>query len=197
MIRSAFIIIFSVLIATLLFCSLVSLRSQKPIGRSICLFCLSLIPPVLGNMIIIASTKRAVATVGCYTYYLGMDLIMYTLIRFTNEYCRTNTTKEPKSNSIPRWVNYLFVIDVVQMLLNPFFEHAFYLQEIEAYGKPYFIMNPLLGQTFHRLVCYGAMAMVMLTFIIKCIRVPRLYKERYFIILISMIFGTLWQTWPI
>ena len=197
MIRSAFIIIFSVLIATLLICGLVSLRSQKPIGRSVCLFCLSLIPPVLGNMIIIATSKRAVATVGCYTYYLGMDLIMYTLIRFTNEYCRTNNTRDSKRNSIPGWINFLFVIDVVQLLLNLAFGHAFYLQEAEAYGRPYFIMNPLLGQTFHRIVCYGAMAMVMLTFIVKCIRVPRLYKERYIIILISMIFGTMWQTFYI
>ncbi len=197
MVRLAFIILFALLIATLLLCGLASFRSEKPIGRSVCLFCLSLIPPVLGNMIIVASFTRSVAYVGCYTYYIGMDLIMYTLIRFTNEYCRVKADGNTKAKSVPVWINYLLVVDVIQLLLNIPFGHAFELQEIQAYGMPYFIMNPLLGQAFHRIVCYGAMAMVMAVFVIKSIQVPRLYKERYIVILISMIVGTVWQTFYI
>ena len=197
MIRLAFIIIFALLIATLALCGFASLRSEKSIGRSVCLFCFSLIPPVLGNMIIIGATTKTVAYVGCYIYYIGMDLIMYALIRFTDEYCRRQNEKGSNRNSVPVWINYLLAIDVVQMLFNILFGHAFVLQETEVYGKPYFIMTPLLGQVFHRGVCYGAMAMVMLIFIIRSIQVPKLYKERYIVILISMIIGTLWQTFYI
>ena len=39
------------------------------------------------------------------------------------------------------------------------------------------------------------MAMVILVFIIRSIKVPRLYKERYVVILISLIIGTIWQTY--
>ncbi len=197
MIRLVFIIIFALLIATLLVCGIASLRSEKSIGKSVCLFCLSLIPPVLGNMIIIAAKSEGLAYVGCYTYYIGMDLIMYTLIRFTNEYCRIKNEKGLRNNSVPFWINYLLIVDVIQLLLNIVFGHAFILQEIEAYGDPYFIMNPLMGQSFHRIVCYGAMLMIMIVFVIRSIQVPKLYKERYIVILISMIFGTLWQTFYI
>ena len=195
MIRMAFMVIFAVLIATLLLCGFASWRSEKPIGRSVCFFCLALIPPVLGNMIIVGATTRGVAYVGCYTYYIGMDLIMCALVGFTNEYCKKRNEKD--RNTIPKWINCFLVIDVIQLLLNILFGHAFSLQEIEAYGKPYFIMNPLLGQTFHRIVCYGALALVMFVFLIRSIQVPKLYKERYIVILISMIFGTLWQTFYI
>ena len=197
MIRTAFIILFAILIATLLICGLISLRSKKAIGKSVFLLCLSLIPPVLGNMIIVGATTRNVALVGCYTYYIGMDLIMFAMVGFTNEYCRVKNAKGERSTSVPTWIYYLLTIDVVQMFCNIPFGYAFVIHEIEAYGKPYYIMTPLLGQVFHRIVCYGAMAMVMIVFIIRSIKVPRVYKERYIVILISMIIGTIWQTYYI
>ena len=197
MIRYTFIVIFAILIATLLLCSLASLRADKPISRAVSNICLSLVPPVLGNMFIIAATTRGLALVGCYIYYIGMDLIMYTLIRFTNEYCGGKSNDGVKMRAVPTWINYLLAADAIQILLNLVFGHAFELQEIEAYGKPYFLMNPLLGQSIHRIICYGAMATVIIVFIIRSIKVPSLYKERYIVILISMIIGTLWQTYYI
>ena len=51
---------------------------------------------------------------------------------------------------------YVFIsTDVIQLLLNPVFGHAFVLQKTEVDGAPYFLMSPLLGQTYHRIVCYG------------------------------------------
>ncbi len=197
MIRLAFIIIFALLIVTLIFCALASYRSGKTIGNSVCLFCLALVPPLLGNAIIIGSRTRIPAYTGCYIYYIGMDLIMYTLTRFTNEYCRGKDENTEKHISIPAVIDLLLAIDAIQLLLNIPFGHAFSLQEIEVYGKPYYIMNPLSGQTFHRIICYGVMAMVMLVFIARSIQVPRLYKERYIVILMSMIISTLWQTFYI
>ncbi len=196
MVRLAFILIFAALISTLSICGFASFRSKKPIGKSVSIFCLSLIPPVLGNMIITAATTKDVALVGCYTYYVGMDLIMLALIKFTNEYCGIRNHKSTAYKT-PVWVYCALVTDVVQMLLNPIFGHAFYVEEIEVYGSPYFIMTPLLGQTFHRIVCYGVMAMIIMVFLIRSIRVPRLYRERYVVIFISMIIGTIWQTFYI
>ena len=197
MIRTAFIIVFALLIVTLLICGFVSVRSDKPIGKQVHFFCLSLIPPVLGNMIIIGATTRSAALVGCYIYYIGMDFIMYTLINFTNEYCRIKSEHGKGRESVPSWMKYILLVDIVQMLLNIFTGHAFSLQEIEAYGKPYFIMNPLLGQTFHRIVCYGVMLIVLIVFVARTIKAHRLYKERYIVILLSMILGTMWQTFYI
>ena len=195
MLRTAFIFVFALLIAGLMLCSHASIRSKKPIGRQVSLVCLSLIPPILGNMIIIGTTKRSIALVGCYIYYIGMDFIMYALIKFTNQYCHTKENLNRNKNAIPVWINLFVIADIIQMLMNTLFGHAFYLREIEVYGKLYYSMRPLMGQVFHRLVCYGIIIILIITYIIRTIRVPRLYKERYIIILLSLLFGTVWQTY--
>ena len=197
MMRTVFIVIFVLLIATLVLCGIASWRSEKTIGRSVSLFCFSLIPPVLGNMIIVGATTENIASVGCYIYYIGMNLVMYTMINFTNEYCIKQNDTDKKAGIVPEWIKYLLVIDAVQLIMNVVFKHAFVLQEIEAYGKPYFIMKALLGQIIHRVVCYGAMDMVMIVFIIRSIQASRLHRERYIVILFSMIIGTAWQTYYI
>lgn len=197
MIRSVFIVIFVLLIAILMLCGIASWRSEKTIGRSVGLFCFSLIPPVLGNMIIVGATTENMASVGCYIYYIGMNLVMYTLINFTNKYCIRQNDTDKKAGIVPDWIKYILVIDAVQVFMNIVFKHAFVLEEIEAYGKPYFIMEALPGQIVHRVVCYGAMAMIMIVFIIKSIQASRLHRERYIVILISMMIGTFWQTYYI
>ncbi len=195
MFRYAFIVVFAVLIATLLYCSHASMCSKKSIGKSVCLFCLSLVPPVLGNMFIIGTSTRVVALVGYYMYYIGMDIAMYALLRFTREYCSVKNAKNQKDQIVPFWLHILFTIDVIQLLLNNFFAHAFELQEVSAYGKPYFLSVPHIGVSIHRVACYSAIAIVMIVFIKRAIKAPVLYKERYIVILITLILGTIWQAY--
>ena len=197
MLRVIYVFIFAFLIVVLGSCAVISFRSKKPIGRYVGFLCLALIPPVLGNMIIVSSTTERLSLVGCYTYYIGMDLIMFTLIRFTHRYCEAGDHKQISTFHIPQWVNLFLAADVIQLALNPIFGHAFVLQEIEVDNAPYFLMTPLPGQTYHRLVCYAILLMVIITFIIMCIKTPRIYMERYAVILGSMIVGTLWQTFYI
>ncbi len=195
MMRYAFVAIFALLIATLLLCSKASLRSIKPIGRTVCVFCLSLIIPVFGNMLIIGTGKRGVALVGYYMYYIGMDIAMYLLLRFTREYCRVRNAKTQKKRIVPIWLHLLFTVDVLQLLFNNIFGHAFELQEVDAYGKSYFINIPHLGVSIHRVICYSAIAIVIFVFVKRAIKVPMLYKERYIVILFTLIMGTLWQAY--
>jgi diguanylate cyclase (GGDEF)-like protein len=148
-------------------------------------------------MIIISATTQPVALVGCYTYYVGMDLVMLALIRFTNAYCPSGKELKKKRHIVPVWVNFFLAADVIQMFLNPIFGHAFTLEEVEAYGAPYFKLVPLLGQTYHRLVCYGALAIIMIIFAVMSLKSPKVYRERYIVILICMVVCTLWQTFYI
>ncbi len=195
MFRYAFIVVFAVLIATLLYCSHASMCSKKSIGKSVCLFCLSLVPLVLGNMFIIGTSTRVVALVGYYMYYIGMDIAMYALLHFTREYCGVKNAKNQKDHIVPFWLHILFTIDVIQLLLNNIFSHAFELQEVSAYGKPYFLSVPHIGVSIHRVACYSAIAIVMFVFVKRTIKVPVLYKERYIVILITLILGTVWQAY--
>ena len=193
MMRYAFVAIFALLIATLILCSRVSLRSIKPIGGSVSFFCLSLIIPLFGNLLIIGTCNEVVALVGYYLFYIGMDIAMYALLRFTREYCRSKKTEF--RNIVPWWLHVLFTIDVLQLLANSFFGHAFELQEIIAYGRPYYLNITHWGVSVHRVICYSAIGVVMVVFIRRTIKVPLLYKERYIVILMTLILGTLWQAY--
>ncbi|HAG68351.1 MAG TPA: hypothetical protein DCL38_00085 [Lachnospiraceae bacterium] len=197
MIRSVYVLVFAFMIALLALCAILARRSEKPIGRFVSLLCLSLIPPVLGNMIIIGAQRRIPALIGCYCYYIGMDLIMIALTGFTSEYCKPNSSSKENGWKAPVWVYALLVLDIIQLTMNPFFGHAFTLQEIEVYGLPYFQMVPLGGQTYHRIVCYGTLLMIMFIFLIMCIKMPGIYREQYAVILFSMLAGAIWQTFYI
>ena len=197
MIRLAFVIIFAVLIATLSVCGFISHRSKKLIGKSVCFFCVSLIFPVLGNLIIISAPVESCAIAGCYIYLLGMDLVMIALIRFTNEYCYVKKYKEAKTRPLSVAIHLLLDIDIVQILLNPIFRHVFEIRKLMAMGIPYYQMKPLMGQYFHRAVCFGTMIAISCIFIIRTVNVPRIYKERYIVILSSLLAGIVWETYYI
>ena len=139
--RIGFSIVYAILIAVLLFCAVKSFRSNKSIGRSVGLLNLSLIPPLIGNLVIIVSSIRELSFVGCYIYFLGMDLVMLALVRFTVEYCSVIVMGKLK-----RTVMYAAIaLDAVQLILNLFFAHAFDLEVIQVQGAPYYRLVPLCG----------------------------------------------------
>ena len=58
-------------------------RSEK----SVAVLIASLIPLMIGNMLIIITQDHLVADIGSYMYFIGMDLIMFFLARLTTGYC--------------------------------------------------------------------------------------------------------------
>lgn len=192
-IRTIFSLIFLGLILALAVCAWIARRSRKSIGASVSLLLISLIPPVAGNLIITISKNPVTADVGRYLYFLGMDLIMFALLRFTFAYCRLSWPSKALRNSIYA----LLAIDAVQLLCNPFFGHAFGSEVVTVGGAPYYKLVPHLGQSFHRLVDYGIFLAVLVIFILKAIHAPRIYEERYTIVLGAMLLGGCWQSYYI
>ena len=187
--RLTFTILFSCLIVALLFCAHVARRSRKPIGLYVMQMLLALVPPVTGNLILIASTHRTLSTVGCYIYFVGMDIVMLALVHFTGAYCQLSWPK------VIRYAIYgLLTLDAVQLLANMIFGHAFTTEKIMAYGAPYYRLVPFIGQTVHRVIDYGVLLGVIVIFAAKTIRSARINAERYFVILFAIIVGALWQT---
>jgi hypothetical protein len=86
--RITYSIIYLLLIFALTVCGMTALRSNGKTRRSVALLEFSLIPPVLGNMLIVGTSLKCTALIGCYLYYLGMDLVMFALVNFTNSYCQ-------------------------------------------------------------------------------------------------------------
>lgn len=188
--RILFGIIFLGMIIALAVCSRIAGKSGREFGRAASVLLACLILPVAGNGIIIVSHVRGLSMAGCFLYYLGLDLSIAALLRYTFEYCRMSWPN--------RWlrdaVYGVLLIDVIQLLLNPFFHHAFEITPVQVDGFDYYRMIPHFGQSFHRAVDYLLMAAIIILFVVRLVRTPRLQKEKYSVILGTIIFVTLWET---
>ena len=187
--RVFFSILFLLLIAALACCAAIARRSGKAFSRQIMLMLLALIPPIIGNLILLVSTRRGLSLVGFYVNFLGMDGVMLALLHFTGTYCYIRW-KTPV-----RVLAYLLLgLDAVQLLLNPFFGHAFSTEGIMAFDALYYRLVPHFGQTVHRVVDYGIVAAMLVIFAVKLVRSPRIDSERYSDILACMVLTTVWET---
>ncbi|MBQ2054138.1 MAG: EAL domain-containing protein [Eubacterium sp.] len=181
------------LILALIVCAILAYRSERSIGKSVFLFVLCIIPPVFGNLVIICSPNDILSFIGYYFYFLGMDLMVYSMLSFSFEY----TGIKRYASLICRIVLGLIVLDFIQYIINIFTHHAFGMKNIEVDGYVYAQLVPYFGQTLHRILDYGVIAIVILIFIYKSVKVPRIYAEKYYIILISLLAVTLWETYYI
>ena len=188
--RLAFGILFLVIIIALGICVRIARHSGKRIGFAAAGLLAPLMLPMAGNMIILLSGNRTVSLVGCYLYYIGLDVSIAALLHFAHVYCRIERPRIWFRNI----TNILLTVDVVQLLLNLVFHHAFDLTEIEVDGFPYWDMIPYWGQQFHRAVDYLILAGIIIGFIIQLRRAPKFQKERYSVILFALILVSVWET---
>ena len=188
--RSLFAGIFIVLIIALGVCVIFSKHSRKAIGTSVALLTGSLIFPVIGNLIIIVSTNQFWPTIGYYIYFLGMDCAVFSLLRFTFDYC----VLEWPSKAFKAVVYSVLWLDIIQYALNPLFGHAFTTEPILVDNLPYYRLVPLWGQMLHRVIDYSVLAASILIFAVKTFRSSRINSERYSVIFSSLVALTLWQT---
>ena len=188
--RLAFGILFLVIIIALGICVRIARHSGKRIGFAAAGLLAPLMLPMAGNMIILLSGNRTVSLVGCYLYYIGLDVSIAALLHFAHVYCRIERPRIWFRNI----TNILLTVDVVQLLLNLVFHHAFELTEIEVDGFPYWDMIPRWGQQFHRAVDYLILAGIIIGFIIQLRRAPKFQKERYSVILFALILVSVWET---
>lgn len=188
--RFVFVIIFSILVLALGVCTVFAARSEKRIAKSVTRLLVALIPPVIGNSIIIISSAPILSAVGWYIYLVGMDVVILALLGFTFQYCGVTWP-----NKATQLLLHLFLFaDVAQILCNPFTGHVFRLEAVTYNGQLYYITDPLLGQTLHRLLVYCVFFAVLVIFFVKMIRAPKIYSERYSIILFTMVFVGIWET---
>ena len=191
--RVGFSLVFILLISIQMVCIVLARRSKRAIGGTVALLCCSLIPPVAGNLVIICSKYETLSIVGFYIYFLGMNMVMFALIRFTDRYCQGIGDGTQK----PTIVYLALAADTVQMIANIIFGHAFDVEKIMVEGSPYYRLVPHFGQTIHRIVDYGTLTCVILIFTIAAFRTARIYRERYTVLLISILTAGVWQAFYI
>ena len=185
-------IIFFIFLVALSVCMVIAMRSKKAIGKYVaCMIC-GIIPPIAGNLILMLTTNYTVAMVGFYIYFLGMDTTIYSILTFSHYYC------ELKPNKLIRKAAYILVIlDAIQYALNPFTRFTFSARSTMVDGFKYYVLVPYFGQTLHRLVVYGIFLAVIIIFVYKCIKTPKIYAEKYWIILFAMLISGILETYYI
>ncbi|MDY6264514.1 MAG: EAL domain-containing protein [Fibrobacter sp.] len=171
----------------------ISKKSSKAIGKAVSYLLFTFIVPIAGNLILVLSENELLSTIGSYTYFIGMDLMAFSLFDFTLSYCNIPW----RHNKKIYFIYTLLTIDVLQYFFNPFFGHAFGMEAITVDGSLYYRLVPYLGQTFHRIAVYIAFITSLGIFIYKTIRVPRIYAEKYYVILFTMVLAGIWQSYYI
>ena len=192
--RITFATIYILLIVLLGIFGVMSKRSSKSIGLAVSYLLFTFIVPITGNLIIVLSQNELLSTIGSYTYFIGMDLMAFSLFDFTLAYCNIPWRSHRKKCSI---IYALLTIDILQYFFNPFFGQAFGMEALVVDGNPYYRLVPYLGQTFHRIAVYFAFLTTFGIFVYKTVRVPRIYSEKYYVILFTMGIAGLWQTYYI
>lgn len=182
--RVTYSVLYIVFLVLLILCAAFARRSSKPIGRSVAFLEATLVPPVLGNLLIISSTERITSIIGCYVYFIGVDLALYSLVNFTNNYCHGISKGGTHK---PTFMYYMLAADAVQLALNPFFGHAFDVEPTELDGEIYFALVPHFGQAIHRVIDYIVYLAVILIFTLAVKFTIKLYRERFSVILIALL----------
>ncbi|MBO4531262.1 MAG: EAL domain-containing protein [Paludibacteraceae bacterium] len=174
-------VLFSVLIIALLVCLVLTKKSNKAIRNRVAFLLAGVTLPVLGNLIIILATTRLPANIGYYTYFIGMDIAVYSVWYFTYAYCDFG---KPKL-AIKMLIHSLIAIDLIQYMTNPFLKLSFSTEMILVDNRIYFRLVPHIGQAYHRIVCYGIFLAILIVFLVKGIKTERIYAERYWIMFLA------------
>ena len=186
--RNAIAIVIAAVAAALIGCGLVARRSDRAIAPKVANFLFSLLGPVIGNLLIIIAHTEPLALVGRYLYAAGINIAVYCMLDFTIEYCgmKWNPT-------VHRILVALLGLDIVQFLLNPIFGHAFSTEMVMAYGAPYYGVHSHWGRSIHLALVYAVMGAVLVILLVKWIRCPRIYSEKYSIMFFLLLLVAAWE----
>ena len=176
-------LLITILLVALLVCAILARNSKRSVKGYVAFLISGMACPVVGNLLLILSTNQTLSTIGCYIYFLGMDVAVFSLLHFTYAYCEMGTPRRAA-----KWITYgLILLDFIQYALNPFIGFTFTTELILVEDLPYYRVVPLAGQTIHRIVCYGIFLVSLIIFIVKTVKASRVYREKYAIILLAML----------
>lgn len=179
-------VLFLVLLAVQIACSILSFRSKKSIGKYTGLLNIAIMFPIIGNLIILRASNEAVSEIGYYISYIGMTLILMAITQFTTVYCKG---VEPERKHSKFYLMYIIgFFDIFQLLLGTILHHVFTVQKIMLTNREVFYMDmSSFGLTLHRVLTYIIYACIIITYIVCTIRASKLYKEKYVTVLIILL----------
>ena len=186
-IQERYLLLYICLIVVQLFCCYKAYKSDKTIGKYTGKVNLAIIIPIVGNIIIIMSEDKHISYFGYLIYYIGMTIVMLSLIVFTNVYCKGVDEYSKNKHSQPYILYVLAGIDIFQLLLGDVFHHIIDLEPTVLDGKVLYGDIPKIGLTFHRIADYIMFMCIVLILIVSIYKTSKLYREKYLVVLVALI----------
>ena len=180
-------IIYVFLILILIVCSILAKLSKKVIGKYTIMFDLCIVITIIANIFIILAPNRTIVIYSYYLYYIGMTLVMLSIVSFTNKYCQGVRKDKTVKHRKPTIMYIIGGIDILQLLCGFVFNHVFSLKEVILNNKTYYKSIPSIGLTLHRLIDYFIFICIITIFIIAIKNTSKLYREKYVIIFITLL----------
>ncbi len=171
-------------------CIMRSHKSRKAIAEQVRRLLYIGLLPLLANVFIVLSGSRMVCEIAYTIYCVGTDVMLYFLVTFSMTYCSYDFSHRAVKYSL----RIPIVLDIVSILLNPFFGHFFDLQLIGLEnGLLYYSLVSLPFHKVHLLMSALYLALVFGIFIHKIFTVSQFHLERYLVILLTLIATALWE----
>lgn len=188
--------VLSILIVSLIICIILTRKSNRKIKNSVMWMVSSLITPLLGNLIIININSETIAYITYHIYYISTNIVLLALLNFTEKYCvnTNNIIASKKKHRRPILLYVILYCDILQLALNCIFNHVFHLEETLIDGSKYYDATYSIGMYIHMGIHYLIFTACILIFIIFVTKSPKIFKEKYAIVLLALTGVAIWQT---
>lgn len=174
-----------VVLIVLLICSYRCRKRQDRLGKSIAAFQLSGAAAVVGYGIIFSSEEYRILSIGYSLFFLSMDWVCYTMLRYAVEYT-SHKGKKLIDKEVPRMLEVVLIFDSISIFCNIFFEHVVKYDVISYHGERYLRTTQQPPYFVHLFLCYMIFGVVLYLFVKKTITVPKLYKKKYYMVLVIL-----------
>lgn len=186
--KQMFLVELSVMTVLILLCIFRTKCSRKKIAHSVVLVLLAIVIPLLGNIVIASSDDPVICNAGYQLFLIGTNLVIFTLIDFTLQYCAY-----PPLKRISRVIFTAVLIgDSISVFLNNIFMHCYLLEEqtLET-GEIYYVLDSKPGHLIHLGISAVLLVFIASLYLWKIFKSPRLYLERYLVIFLCIVFVAL------
>lgn len=178
----------------LILCIIGAFRDKRPLAVDVRKLLLSAVIPMAGNIIVAVSHEAWFCNIGYLMYFFGVDFVFYFLLRYSMNYC-----SYPFDGTVLKKVTLtLTVLDIISILLNDFTGHVFEIEKVILGDyDTYFIQIPHIGEYIHFTFNYCIFVIVLIAFIKKIRSISKAYRERFYVIIVSLSFTCVWETFCI
>lgn len=184
------VVIFIVLAIMLLACAIwVKRAKNQKYGKEIFSFLIFSLLPLLGNLLITASTNYKICLLGYYVYMIGTNFMFYSITIF---FATVFSTMTPFSK---RLVMAIVILDSASLFANPIFGHVFSIIPVTLNGiRIYYALVSHTGHYVHLALSYLLFFNMFMILVRGTIKTPRIYCERYIIIIVCLTITAIWET---